>query len=712
MRLKQLIWGSLFLLCCCPAWSQTTIEVIHPQDPWYWDFGRLKEATVTLQPQGQYLEVGLYFTMDFPDNWWGDQDSLEIVYDFKLPDGAILNDSWLWVEDEIVRAFLWDFWTANEVYEGFVNRNVDPSLLYETDVSTYQLRIFPLLGQDSRKVKINYLIPFQKWEEGVAEISLLLQDVYPESYYQPETFRLLVYPQEGWSDYQFVHHPNWEAEQIFDPEYGAVWEFPVTVNDLNTNLTFSAQSPMQNGLLVGHYQGPEDQYLQVTLDPKSYFEFEEDKQLLVLVDRHSANSDFLFYTLWDGLRDQLIEELDENDQFNVIVNQNPYSYYAFYDWQPGQDSIIQSSFDGVSPMSFESGSGLVDFLAIGLQWAENMGDQAEIILVTNSNELYGQGNAEAAVNELSPFANSGIPIHIFDFQNEFSNSPQTIGGLTYQGNSYFHNLLQGTFGGGQVNMQNGNYSWVENLDNLWGQMELVSGFSELQVDPTNGFTYDTYSLESNETQDMINAPKLLNAKYYGEFPLTVTYELVSEQGYQEVEFLIDATDVIELDSLAEESWAGHYINELEGAGQSPAQVQATIEASKKYRVLSAVTAFIALDPVLGGEPCINCLTGWENDWVISATEEPKPEIKAQVFPNPFAEQLHIAIKSPEIQYVEIYDTRAKRVWAYDLQGVDWTEQITWNGRDLSGAELPNGWYVVVLHLADGSQQLEKVLLLK
>ncbi|MEO1713747.1 MAG: hypothetical protein AAFU60_10495, partial [Bacteroidota bacterium] len=145
-----------------------------------------------------------------------------------------------------------------------------------------------------------------------------------------------------------------------------------------------------------------------------------------------------------------------------------------------------------------------------------------------------------------------------------------------------------------------------------------------------------------------------------------------------------------------------------------AQVQATIEASKKYRVLSAVTAFIDLDPILGGEPCVNCLTGWDDGGgvIINATEETAPEVSVMLFPNPFAEQLHIAIKSPEVEYLEIYDTKAQRVWAYDLQGVDWTEQITWNGRDLSGTELPNGWYVVVLHLADGSQQLEKVMLLK
>ena len=94
---------------------------------------RIEEAVVSVHPKGIYMEVG-----HIPDVlcargvlFCSAQDTLEVEYFFSLPDGAVVTDSWLWVEDVIIRADIQDAWTAQETYENIVRRRRDPSILYK-----------------------------------------------------------------------------------------------------------------------------------------------------------------------------------------------------------------------------------------------------------------------------------------------------------------------------------------------------------------------------------------------------------------------------------------------------------------------------------------------------------------------------------------------------------------------------------------------------
>lgn len=710
MRVKPLLWSLFLLLSYSPMVGQNSLTVIHPQDPWWYQDGRIQEVTMTVQPQGQYVEVGTYLTIDCPYNWYAESDSLEIIYNFALPNGAILNDSWLWVEDEIVRAFLWDFWTANEVYEGFVNRSTDPSFLYETGPNTYQLRIFPLLGEESRQVKINYLLPIEYWNGDLARVGLSLPQLFSTVYYPTESFRLLVYPQQGWTDFGFVEHPSWEGEWIMDPLFGNVLEFPASPDVFNATLTFAAKAPMENGLMVGRYQVGDEQYYQVTLNPEFYLDFEEDKQYLLLIDHWEGNSDFLYYTLWDGLRNHLVDYLGPEDEFNVLLRQGNAIESAFLDWNSATDDNIQSYFDGINPMSFYGGGDFQDFLTVGLQWAADYGENTEILLITNSDGLHEFEDATAALDALAAVNQLQTPIHIFDYQNDFYQAGDFIGGQWYYGNDYFYQLLSSAYGGEYVNLQHGAYSWAQNMTIYFESLDDIDGLAELDVDPTDGFTYQSYQVDPSALSGKVNTPRMQIGKYYGAFPMDLAYQMVTDEGYFEIELQVDESQVIELDSVAEESWAGNFIRDLESQGQHADLILQIIDKSKQYRVLSSVTAFIALDPAVGGEPCYECLNPGDDIIISSSEVKEEPKVLLRAYPNPFTEQLTIDLQSEQVTAIQIYSTQGQLVWQKEIAGTALEEQIFWNGKNFSGQDVPNGWYIIVIHLADGSHHLEKVVL--
>lgn len=139
--------------------QQTSFVVLNPQQNWYQYSATLEEATITLRPVGLYTEVGLYLTVSAKEAQFQKGTQLEAVLNFSLPANSIVNDSWLWIDTTIIRAKILDRWTASTIYENIVNRRKDPSILTKEVNGRYTLRIYPLIMGESRKVKINYLVP-------------------------------------------------------------------------------------------------------------------------------------------------------------------------------------------------------------------------------------------------------------------------------------------------------------------------------------------------------------------------------------------------------------------------------------------------------------------------------------------------------------------------------------------------------------------------
>lgn len=171
--LKLTFSALLMLASIAPslAWSY-----IYVQDPRSWSKygqGSVDEATITLEPKGLYMECNLYLTLSGKGNNFSASDTLEITYYFSLPERTIMHDSYLWVGDSMVQSRLLDRWSAWQIYESIVKRRWDPSVLYKDWSNYYHLQVYPLMGNDSRKVRMTFLVPM-KWTSRNASCPLPL----------------------------------------------------------------------------------------------------------------------------------------------------------------------------------------------------------------------------------------------------------------------------------------------------------------------------------------------------------------------------------------------------------------------------------------------------------------------------------------------------------------------------------------------------------
>jgi len=94
---------------------------------------------------------------------------------------------------------------------------------------------------------------------------------------------------------------------------------------------------------------------------------------------------------------------------------------------------------------------------------------------------------------------------------------------------------------------------------------------------------------------------------------------------------------------------------------------------------------------------------------------PNRNLKLEVYPNPFNENLTIKFQIPnpkaEIS-LKIYDTRGKLVKAFNLQSsiLNLTSVITWHGDDNNGHTLPSGIYFIKLETGSTALTREIILL--
>ena len=103
-----------------------------------------------------------------------DANTLEIVGNFTLPEGAAITGSLLWDGDRMLEGKLLDRKTADSLYENMVERNStppprprDPLILELTGKDTYRLRIYPVRLGHARHFRLRYQLPPRIGQEGL-----------------------------------------------------------------------------------------------------------------------------------------------------------------------------------------------------------------------------------------------------------------------------------------------------------------------------------------------------------------------------------------------------------------------------------------------------------------------------------------------------------------------------------------------------------------
>ena len=715
MKTNSTLFLILFLLITNSVSGQNLLN-IHNPDRWGADQGErgtITEATFTIQPQGAYMDISMFLTIS-AENTFFSTDLLEIVLDFNLPEGAIVYDSWLWMLDDttIVKADVLDILSATQDYEDIVDRNLDPSLLYRKPNGSYQIRIFPLPADETRRIKISYLAP-AIWSDGKVTCGLPLE-ILRTSATLPDALQLITFPDETWTN-PFLRGGNMVPFYEFDdPEHGEVLVAQIPSDLFGKNIQFSVNSPLQEGTAFVQklVDGP-DKFYQMIYQPPAIPTESEPSNVLFLLDHQDSYTSLSTSDILSEVKKNCEAFIKPSDQWNFLYSSNNGITQLSDQWLDGSPESLFSNL-GNLPDILDDASDLFPLLDQGIKFVKETEGSGDIVLVCNSASIAWTLHADSLINLIGE---DDIRVHIVNYQTEgfyyeiIWNGPDFY---TYPNQTFYTQLTLGTGGTLHGSMEGSAGVWSSipaTLRNIKHKDEIF----ELQTSMSEGFTYQQYTPAFFGQSQNYDQPIMEVGRFTGEGDLEIEFSGIGDSSFVFDMVTVNESEMDAADSLTREIWMGHQIRDMEAYVSNTGDQQEIIELSKAERVLSKYTAFLALDLEQGAEPCFNCWD-YENFIIVNTEEleEKSENITIQTFPNPFTDFVTITIEIEHAQSsagygneaeLEIHDRFGRLVYTKNLAYSINTDnyQIVWDGSGNSGTKLPSGIYYLTVKTGETVQ---------
>lgn len=682
--------------------SAQWLSVGNPQEEWWYERqGTIEDAVITLEPQGLYLEVGMYLTFSARSWQYTNNDTIEIVCEFPLPDGSFIHDSWLWYNQDTLIADIIDRWTATGIYNEIVGRRQDPSLLYKVWDNYYELRIYPAKGDSTRRVKLSYLTPFSFTANNVS--ARLPIDIIKSSMFEVEGVEFRVKTDDTWMNPEIIEHPEIEFVDNIHSHFPTNQLLEFDSDDVGYQMTIQFDSPMKNGIFINHLDDEEDFY-QLAIMPSSVISSNVSKKVLVCIDYQSDETAFDKAKFLSSIGNSLDAALTEKDSFNLVFAGIESSFVST-GWISADS--IHAIFNSGADNLMKDYSNLLTLITDGAKFIKENSGSGHLLLISNSD---GNGDPPAAnqyIADLQEYiGDDNIKVHCANFCR-YSNNYHYVGSVYYEGNEYLYVYLSKFTGGSYVKEYYRDYNAKTFLSQFVYKIDgMISSF-DIHTSVQNGFCYSRFNLNNNDGIYFINEPIMQIGKYYGQLPFEIELAGVYRgQPFSET-IIISENDMVENDTLLEEIWAGNHIEQLESQADyySNDIIREIIDYSIEERVLSYYTAFLAIEPGALDDLDLDDINNEDFTAEPINIDEVKEitEVRLKAYPNPFTVELKIEIQLPDnfddnSLLVQIFDISGRLISKDNLEcsSASGILEYTWNGDDENGQTAKKGTYLVVV----------------
>ncbi len=682
--MKRLLLSCICLLASGWGMAQTaTLTVADVRQSATTRKGTIEEATLSVRTKGLYLEYGLYLTFSARGaTFYTNGDSLEVVLNFSLPAEAIVHDSWLWIGEDIVKARMYDRWTATTIYESIVNRRQDPSILVKNSATSYQLRVFPMTLNGTRKVKITWLQPLALYDNrSVADLPF---HILKASANAVQDFNLLVWSDDRFQAPVLADQSDLAFEQIDDALAGTFYRTSLTPAWYNEGLQLQFASPLLDGLYISKFDNGDDKYYQLAVLPAYFLPNPDRRKAAVLLDYEPTANAPTIAKLLVNTKSALLNSLSPTDSFNLFFSNLVIQPYADR-WMPAHPDTINQVFANLdNPMA--GYSNLQALLVGGIVWTRQNGG-GEIVVATNTNDFANLQASNLLLNDLLDLLDESVSIHVVDY-NETNSPVINLNNQSYYASGYFLSNLAALSGGTYYKTYNTQLLKTA-LINCMSNLDQTSGLTEIYPQTQGGFCYGRFVVDPKNN---LNRPVGQVGKYVGDPPFVVNINgLAGNQPYNIV-LATEPDDFAPADTLLEEMWYGKFVQSLEAEPQTNATISNILYQSLTGWVLSRYTALLCLENTSWA--CDDCE---DETQYVSTDDLAAADSLVSAAPNPFTTRCTVTIKSGagsvETQPLEIFALDGRLVRRLDPVGQPGSVQYEWDGKDRSGAELPPGMYL-------------------
>lgn len=671
--MKKTLCSLLFILFFSPIFSQSEyLQIGDVRNSWMTYPGSIDTATFLVTPKGLYAECQVFFDISVRcTQFTNPGDSLEIQMRFNLPKEAEVVDLWLWIYGEPVRAGIYDRWTAQQIYEGIVQRRQDPALLVKYSETMYDLRIFPLLTNMPRRIKMTFLLPINKLTAKSALVQLPLNLLKLSNCTIP-TVRVAYKNGHNLNSPKLVEFPQNTFFPNNDSLFGGV-HAATLLNDISniSTLTLSLNnSSFSNAYLCKNPDTTNGIY-QLELNLANLLGVSQSKKTLFLIDYQSANAfNIKKHKTIQTLKNYIASYFSEGDSINFMFS-DYYTTAFSSNWLSADSSSLSQIFSAIDSSDIKNFSNLPSLLPDGINFIKSTGSTGNIVLVTNSSNFSNTSDANGIINNTISFmGNPKIPVHSI-YLDEMSYPNWSGNNLYYRGNEYLLSNLSVLTGGEfqSIKSFNSYYGYIYNTYEAMLNsviLKLTGHFSAINIYPAmqSGFTYADYDLSSVNGFTYFGAPYRQVGKYTGTFPMNIIISAQTPDGQlYNTQITIDTNSIINADTVSKNIWAAHYLREMLAYAQSNNVIYQVISTSINERVLTEYTAFLALEPNAAPPDPLDPDDPPITDDVLININHKESYFNITCYPNPVTAglffEIDLEISSKVI--IEIYDVEGKKV---------------------------------------------------
>ena len=284
---------------------------------------RYHRVTVTIEDQVAVTHVEQEFLNEC--DW-----EVEGTYVFPLPEGAAVSEFVMWVDGKPVEGEILPADEARQIYEDIVRRRRDPALLEYVGRNAVQARIFPIPPGGSRKIELEYsqVLPV---ENG------LVRYVYPL-----ETEKFSARPLEEVSVHVEIRSPApiravyspTHQDRVYierDGDYRATVgyeEYDVLPED-DFELVYTVSQEEVGLNLLTYREPPDDGFFLLLVAPTVEVEEEQviPRDIILVLDTSGSMEGEKIKQAKEALV-YVLEHLNEEDRFSVIAFSTGLRQYA------------------------------------------------------------------------------------------------------------------------------------------------------------------------------------------------------------------------------------------------------------------------------------------------------------------------------------------------------------------------------------------------
>ncbi len=700
-----LLW---ILFCANGAIAQNELKVLDPQQWWSSDQGTIEEATISVSPKGIFSQVSMYLTFSARGSYFSSPSQLEVELKFELPEQSFVTDLWLWIGDDISKGIILDTWTASTIYENIVNRRRDPAILFKRTSKDYELRVYPMNYNETRKVRITYLVP-NNWLNTTLSVPLPLE-VLKTSFKKIPSVNLIT-----WDSTEWVNPRVQNIIQNFTPQtdtfFGKHLKLNIPDYENYSVLSLDFDSPMVNGVYLKFYNKPAEGYYQLSLFPGTSLEA-ANKKILFLIDYDSRKSTTDRQQIIDNIKIIADQYLSPGDQFNIFYSGLNIGKVS-EEWINAEPGEINEAFSKINQNSISVYSNLTSLLNEGYSFSVEKGGNSFVYLISNSDQVGSYQSANQLIEDIQNLLTINIPTYILDYGDK-DLTYYYFNNRSYAGNEYFFDNLS-RITGGEYSKLSGSFqsSIVDVYQKMGGAVNSFDLYTSLE----NGFCFSRHNLSGNLESAKLNKAITQVGKFIGGFPFIIKISGLFNSTPFTQTTVINENDAHLSGEETEKMWVSAYINSLEKETENNSLINEIVDLSITNRILSKYTAFLSVESDTGY--CKECYEDNNDGPIIGVADEENipTEFSLEAYPNPFNSQVSITVKLPQnikAQYLsfKIYNTLGqvvKTFTAEDLQNSN-TIKLRWDGKNDSGETVSSGVYVFMVSGADFHHSLKLMYL--